>query len=126
MTAYARTLTRILVVEDEPKLRHSIAEGLSLEDFLVTSAASAGEALLHLESRTFDTVVLDLMLPDYDGLELVRRIRARGDATPVLVISARAGLTLKTEVYEAGANDFLAKPFSFDELLQHAKALAKG
>src|SRR5690606_6418787 len=98
---------RILLVEDEPKLRKSLAEGLCLEDWQVTSAATGSEAEKLLESQPFDAVVLDWMLPDWDGLDIVRRLRARGSHLPVLIISARGGAHAAETIRQAGASDYL-------------------
>ena len=123
MPTTAQSNIRILLVEDEPKLRASLAEGLANEDWLVISAASAQEAQKHLSSEHFDALVLDWLLPDGDGLEIVRRLRASGNGVPALVISARGGTSAETMVRQAGASDYLPKPFSFDDLLAHTRAL---
>lgn len=123
MPTNAQSITRILLVEDEPKLRASLAEGLATEDWSVISAATASEAQQHLSSEHFDALVLDWMLPDGDGLEILRRLRANGNSVPALVISARGGASAETMVRQAGASDYLAKPFSFDDLLAHTRAL---
>lgn len=123
MPTGAQPIIRILLVEDEPKLRATLAEGLATEDWFVISAASRREAQHELNSEHFDAIVLDWMLPDGDGLEIVRRLRAEGNSVPVLVISARAAPNAEKTVRQAGANDYLAKPFSFDDLLAHARAL---
>lgn len=114
---------RILLVEDEPRLRKSLAEGLCLEDWDVKSAATGGEAQQLLHRESFDAVVLDWMLPDRDGLEIVRQLRAQGNAIPILIISARGGAAAAAEIQDAGANDYLPKPFSFDDLLMHMHAI---
>ena len=123
MPPSAQATARILLVEDEPKLRQTLAEGLCLEDWHVTSAATGSEAQSLLESQVFDAVVLDWMLPDRDGLEIVRRLRASGSRLPVLIISARGGTNAAETVRQAGATDYLAKPFSFEDLLARTRAL---
>jgi len=125
MAETARSFIRVLLVEDEPKLRFSLAEGLSFEECQVISAACGREAFLYLETKAFDVIVLDWMLPDYDGVEIVRQLRARGNQTPVLVISARGGAAAEDVARQAGANGYLAKPFSFDDLLERTRALVK-
>jgi DNA-binding response OmpR family regulator len=125
MSMSAQTTARILLVEDEPKLRQSLAEGLSLEHWDVTSAAMGAEAQVLLDSQPFDAVVLDWMLPDCDGLEIVRQLRARGGRVPVLVISARAGGNAAETIRQAGATDYLLKPFSFDDLLTRTRAMLR-
>jgi DNA-binding response OmpR family regulator len=118
-----RSTAHVLLVEDEPKLRYSLAEGLRLEDWAVTAAATGAEALREMEARPFDLIVLDWMLPDCDGLEIIQRLRARGSQVPVLLITARGGTNARAIAAEAGATDFLAKPFSFDDLLNRSRAL---
>jgi DNA-binding response OmpR family regulator len=116
---------RILVVEDEKKTRESVAEGLSLETWVVATAASAGEALTLLAEEKFDLLVLDWMLPDRDGLDLLRELRQRGDRTPVLMLTARSGLKDRVVGLDTGADDYLPKPFAFAELLARCRALLR-
>jgi DNA-binding response OmpR family regulator len=123
MPIAAQTVVRVLLVEDEPKLRASVAEGLSLEEWEVVSAATGQEAQHRLAAEHFDLVLLDWMLPDCDGLELVRDVRARGDNVPILMITARGGASAEAIVKQSGASDYLAKPFSFYDLLSRARAL---
>lgn len=118
-----RTMMRVLVVEDEPKLRESLAEGLQLEQFSVTVAASGAEARHHLAVVEYDAMVLDRMLPDSDGLELVRQLRSEGKQVPVLMITAQSRANGRELALKAGVNGFLPKPFSFDELLAETRAL---
>lgn len=115
----------VLLVEDEQKTRDSVAEGLRLETWTVTTAADGGEAADCLEREAFDLVVLDWMLPDRDGLELLRQTRARGVQTPVLMLTARNALDDRVSGLETGADDFLAKPFAFVELLARCRALLR-
>lgn len=117
------SVARVLLVEDEPKLRQSLAEGLRLEEWSVTDAATGAEAWQHLEAETFDLIVLDWMLPDFDGLEIVRQLRSQGNYVPVLMITARAGASAEVLVKQSGATAYLAKPFSFDDLLSRSRAL---
>jgi DNA-binding response OmpR family regulator len=123
MSTSAKAISRILVVEDEPKLRRSLANGLCLEDWDVTTAAAGGEAQAILENQSFDAIVLDWMLPDSDGLEIVRQLRTRGSRVPVLIISAQGRASAAEAIREAGATDYLAKPFSLDDLLARTRAL---
>ena len=116
---------RILLVDDEPKLRRSLAEALSLEDWTVTCAASGLEARQILAAHAFDLIILDWMLPDCDGLEIIRQLRAADKTVPVLMITARAGAGADVLVRQGGANDFLTKPFSIDEFLARSRALMK-
>jgi two-component system, OmpR family, response regulator len=119
----AQSIVRVLLVEDEPKLRESLIEGLRLEEWSVTGAGTGAEAEQHLAAQEFDLIVLDWMLPDCDGLELVHRLRAQRNNVPVLMITARAGGAARELVMKSGASDYLAKPFSFDDLLSHSRAL---
>lgn len=116
---------RVLVVEDEVKTRESLAEGLRLESWTVMTAADGSEATALLERESFDLVVLDWMLPDRDGLEVLRRSRARGVQTPVLMLTARGALGDRVTGLETGADDYLAKPFAFVELVARCRALLR-
>lgn len=120
-----RALHRILLVEDESKLRESLVEGLRLESWSVTGARTGAEARQQIGAHEFDLIVLDWMLPDCDGLELVRELRMRGINVPVLMMTARSGAHIKGIALQAGATAFLAKPFSFADLLHHSRALLR-
>ena len=117
--------TRVLVVEDERKTRDSVAEGLRLEGWTVKAAADGAEAAALLEREAFDLVVLDWMLPDRDGLAVLRSARTNGIQTPVLMLTARGALDDRVTGLEAGADDYLAKPFAFAELLARCRALLR-
>lgn len=114
---------RILLIEDEPKLRESLADGLRLEDLDVTTVGSGMDAWRWLGLSRFDLLVLDWMLPDVDGLELLREIRSRGVDVPVLVVSARGSHHDEAMAIQSGATDFLAKPFGFVDLLARCRRL---
>ena len=116
---------RVLLVEDETKTRESVAEGLRMESWEVIAAADGGEATGLLEREAFDLIVLDGMLPDRDGLELLRQTRRRGVQTPVLMLTARGAVDDRVSGLEAGADDYLAKPFAFVELLARCRALLR-
>jgi DNA-binding response OmpR family regulator len=122
-SAPASYMVSLLLVEDEPKLRDSLLEGLRMEHLAATGAANGTEALRQIETQPFDLIVLDWMLPDCEGLEIVRSLRDRGNQVPVLVISARGGSANREAALRAGATDFLAKPFSFDQLLDRTRNL---
>jgi len=107
---------RVLVVEDDHEIRSLMQSSLSVEGFEVQTAVSLSEARALLRHKTPDLVVLDLGLPDGDGVQLVHEIRKQY-ATPVIVVSARYQETLKIELLDAGADDYLTKPFSVGELL---------
>ena len=115
----------VLVVEDEQKTRDSVAEGLRLENWRVTTAVSGGGALEMLEQSTFDLLILDWMLPGPDGMEVLRHVRARGNHTPALLLTARRSVDDRVAGLEGGADDYLAKPFAFAELLARSRALLR-
>ena len=116
---------RILIVEDTKALARSIAQGLAEEGFSV-DVAFDGEEGLHLASEVaYDVLVLDRMLPGLDGLSLLRRLRERGVATPVLVLTALGELHDRLAGLDGGADDYLLKPFAFDELVARVRALLR-
>lgn len=116
---------RVLLVEDAPAVARSVAQGLTEEGFSVDIAGD-GEDGLHLASEiTFDAIVLDRMLPKLDGLTLLRRLRARGVRTPVLLLTALGEVADRVEGLDAGGDDYLIKPFAFDELLARLRALLR-
>jgi two-component system OmpR family response regulator len=116
---------RILLVEDARALARSIAEGLSEEGFSV-DVAHDGEEGLHLASEiAYDAIVLDRMLPLLDGLEALRRLRAEGARTPVLLLTALGEVHDRVDGLDCGADDYLVKPFAFEELLARVRALVR-
>jgi len=119
------TPPRVLVVEDEQKTRESLAEGLRLETWWVATAATGQEALGLLGREVFDLVVLDWMLPDRDGVDVLRELRSRGQPTSVLMLTARSTLNDRVTGLDSGADDYLAKPFAFAELLARCRALLR-
>jgi two-component system response regulator MprA len=115
----------ILVVDDEPAVRDSLERALKLEGYQVELAADGSEAMSALADHQPDAVVLDLMMPRVDGLEVCRRMRAGGDRTPVLVLTARDTVSDRVKGLDAGADDYLVKPFALDELLARLRALLR-
>lgn len=107
---------RILIVEDEPEIVSYLVRGLSYEGYLVEHAATGSAALSAIRERLPDLVVLDLGLPDMDGLDLARRLRA-GAPIPILMLTARDTVADRVAGLEGGADDYLTKPFAFEELL---------
>jgi two-component system response regulator MprA len=105
---------RILVVDDDHAVRRSIDRALRLEGYDVVTVASGGEALEALALGPLDAVILDLGLPDLDGLSVCRSIRAAGDDTPVLMLTARDAIDDRVQGLDAGADDYLVKPFALD------------
>lgn len=116
---------RVLLVEDEDKTRDSIAEGLRLEGWNVTGASSGQEAIKLIDQEPFDLMVLDWMLPDRDGIEVLQHVRGRGQPSPVLMLTARSTLNDRVVGLDSGADDYLAKPFAFAELLARCRALLR-
>ncbi|HTW75039.1 MAG TPA: response regulator transcription factor [Steroidobacteraceae bacterium] len=116
---------RILIVEDDRKLADFVARGLRAERFAVDLAYDGLEGLRYLQSYEYDLLVLDLMLPQLSGMELLRRLRRTHPGLPVLVLTARDATEDKVKHFEAGADDYLTKPFDFAELLVRIKALLR-
>jgi DNA-binding response OmpR family regulator len=108
---------RILVVEDEPRILAFLVRGLEAEGFAVDWAGDGSEAIERAGSAPYDVVVLDLLLPRVDGLTVLRELRQGRPELPVVILSARSDLATKLRGFELGANDYLAKPFSLDELI---------
>jgi two-component system, OmpR family, copper resistance phosphate regulon response regulator CusR len=116
---------RVLVIEDEQRLARYIKKGLEEHNFAVDLALDGERGLSHLSENDYDVIVLDLLLPKKDGLTVLHELRARGDRTPVLILTARDSLSDKVAGFDAGADDYLTKPFSFVELLVRARALLR-
>jgi two-component system response regulator MprA len=116
---------RILVVDDEPAVRTALQRALALERYDVDLAADGGEALERLSASAPDAVVLDVAMPVLDGLEVCRRMRAAGDPTPVLMLTARDAIDDRVEGLDAGADDYLVKPFALRELQARLRALLR-
>jgi two-component system, OmpR family, response regulator MprA len=116
---------RLLVVDDDPSVREALALVLGLNGFDVTTAVDGREAIRTLALGSPDAVVLDVLMPGLDGLEVCRRIRATGDRTPVLMLTARAEVSERVAGLEAGADDYLAKPFAHEELVARLRALLR-
>ncbi len=125
MMSYIVKNMRILVVEDERKVAEFVARGLRDQRFAVDVVSDGQTGWEMASTCDYDLVVLDLMLPGLSGLEILKRIRRRGSQVPVLILTARAGTAEKVENFEAGADDYLTKPFAFDELLVRVKALLR-
>ena len=116
---------RILVVEDEPKIARSIVKGLEAEFFTADLAADGEEGLQMAMQISYDGIVLDLNLPRLDGLALVRKLRQSGSTSRVLILSGRREVADRVSGLEAGADDYLIKPFSFQELLARLHTLLR-
>jgi two-component system OmpR family response regulator len=116
---------RILVVEDDNKIASFIVKGLKQAGYAVDRCADGEEALVLAESTAFDAAVVDIMLPKLDGLSLVRRLRSQKIRTPVIILSAKAAVDDRVKGLEAGADDYLTKPFAFSELSARVQALIR-
>src|SRR5438309_7679337 len=116
---------RFLVVEDDPALADALRRGLSQEGHIVDVVHEGPGGLEMAESGLHDAVVLDYMLPGMDGMALVRRMRDDGVHTPVLMLTARDALSDRLSGFDAGADDYLTKPFAFQELLARLRSLTR-
>ena len=116
---------RVLIVEDEKPLRDSIVEQLQQSGFNVDAAADGEEGLYCAREYALDLAIVDLGLPKLNGMELIRKLRAEGKSYPVLILTARDRWQDKVEGLQAGADDYLAKPFHFEELLARMQALLR-
>ena len=112
---------RILVVEDEPRILAFVARGLEAESFAVDSTADGADALRRAREHDYDVIVLDLLLPRIDGLTVLRELRNGHRDVPVVILSARSDLATKLRGFHLGANDYVAKPFSLDELIARVR-----
>jgi two-component system response regulator MprA len=116
---------RILVVDDEPSVRDALDRALRMDGYKVQLAADGQQALDQLAEQAPDAIVLDLLMPGVDGLEVCRRIRAAGDRIPVLMLTARDGVPDRVRGLDAGADDYLVKPFALEELSARLRALLR-
>ncbi len=116
---------RILVVEDEPKVANALSGGLTAERYDVRVASTGEEAFFLVNEDSFDLVLLDLMLPRRDGLEILAALRKRGVHTPVLILTAKDTVEDRVQGLDSGADDYLVKPFAFPELLARVRALLR-
>jgi two-component system response regulator MprA len=116
---------RILVVEDERSILSAIRRGMAFEGYAVDVAETGNQALDIVRDRLPDLIVLDIMLPGIDGIEVCRRIRAAGEDVPILMLTARDEIQDRVAGLDAGADDYLIKPFAFEELLARVRALLR-
>jgi two-component system OmpR family response regulator len=116
---------RVLVVEDEAKLAGVLARGLREEGYAIDVTGRGEEALWMAKANPYDAILLDVMLPGADGFEICRRLRESGVWSPVLMLTARDAINDRVSGLDAGADDYLAKPFSFEELLARIRALVR-
>jgi DNA-binding response OmpR family regulator len=118
-------VVRLLLVEDDPRMRALVRKGLTEQGHLVEVASTGPDAVEIAGAAEFDVAVLDVMLPGFDGVEVVQRLRARSNRTPVLMLTARDAASDIVRALDAGADDYLAKPFSFAVLLARLRALGR-
>ena len=116
---------RILIAEDEKDLNQIITNRLKSEHYSVDSCFDGQEALEYLESAEYDAVVLDIMMPVLDGLSVLKKMRRRNDSTPVILLTAKDSIEDRVAGLDAGANDYLVKPFAFEELLARIRVLLR-
>jgi len=120
-----QAMHRILVVDDDPAVTSVLRRGLSYEGFTVDTAGSGHDGLAIARDRPPDLIILDIMMPDLDGLEVLRRIRSADPVLPVLMLTARDAPTDQVEGLQTGADDYVVKPFTFDVLLARVQALLR-
>ena len=116
---------KVLVIDDEPGVRELISEALSLSEITAVQAADGLEALSHLRRERFDLLILDINMPKLDGLALLEKLRTEGMSVPVLMLSARADKADVNQGLRTGADDYLTKPFSIEELVLRVKAIMR-
>ncbi|MDM7954126.1 MAG: response regulator transcription factor [Cyanobium sp. CZS 25K] len=120
--AEATSQSRLLIVEDDQRMRTFLAGELNCEGYNVTEAEDGQGALMHLRDATSDLVLLDWTLPDFSGVEVCRRLRSSGDITPVLMLTCHDDIRDRVEALDSGADDYILKPFSIEELLARIRA----
>ena|SRR5437868_3747143 len=118
-------MVKILVVEDEPKVAGALKEGLEAEGYDITLAYTGEEGFFHASSHGFDLIVLDIMLPGRDGVEVLQTLRRQGVNAPVLLLTAKDAIEDRVLGLDAGADDYLVKPFAFPELGARIRALLR-
>ena len=116
---------RLLLVEDSARLRQAVGSGLKKAGYAVDVSADGEEGYWYAQSNRYDVIVLDVMLPKLDGVSLLRRLRAQADDTHVLLLTARDSTADRVSGLQAGADDYLVKPFAFEELLARVQALCR-
>ncbi|MCA9265828.1 MAG: response regulator transcription factor [Planctomycetales bacterium] len=118
-------MSNVLLIEDQLSLLDSLQRGLREEGFQVLAASTAANAYRHIQREPLDAVVLDLMLPDGDGLDLLRRVRSEEFRKPIIVITAKDSVRDRVTGLDVGADDYLVKPFAFDELVARLRAVLR-
>jgi two-component system, OmpR family, response regulator len=118
-------IMKVLIVEDEPKIANALARGLKQEKFIAEVYDDGEAGLAAALGDEYDVIILDRMLPNIDGVEICRRIRSAQIKTPILILTAKSQIRDRVEGLDAGADDYLVKPFSFEELLARIRALLR-
>ncbi|MCD6384961.1 response regulator transcription factor [Candidatus Sumerlaeota bacterium] len=116
---------RVLIIEDYPPLRKALIQGLKESGFSVDATGDGEEGLWYAESNPYDVIILDLMLPGMSGWEILRSLRQQGRMMPVLILTARDAVDDRVKGLDLGADDYLVKPFAFEELLARVRALVR-
>ncbi|MCL1593863.1 MAG: response regulator transcription factor [Actinomycetia bacterium] len=117
--------SKILIVEDDPAVRDALERALAFEGYDIETARDGGIALSLVREEPRDLIILDVMMPHVDGIEVCRRVRAAGDSVPILMLTAKAAVGDRVEGLDAGADDYVSKPFALDELLARIRALLR-
>jgi DNA-binding response OmpR family regulator len=116
---------KVLIIEDEHKIANLIKQGLEQERFVVDAAYDGASGYDYAFSEPYDVIILDRLLPGIDGLEICKKLREQGNHTPILMLTAKGQVADRVEGLNSGADDYLTKPFAFEELLARIKALAR-
>jgi two-component system, OmpR family, response regulator MprA len=124
-TPVVRQASRVLIVDDDAAVRRMLARSLGAEGYDVALASDGGGALVQIERSAPDLILLDVTMPGIDGLGVARRVRGKGDPVPILLLTARDGIADRVAGLDAGADDYLVKPFATDELLARVRALLR-
>jgi two-component system copper resistance phosphate regulon response regulator CusR len=119
-------VTRILIVEDEPRISSFIEKGLNANGFSTSVTPNGNDGLILADSGDFDLLILDIGLPDRDGFDVLRELRTRNKSLPVIILTARDAVPQRVQGLEGGADDYMTKPFSFEELLARVRVRLRG
>jgi len=125
VTNTSPTIGTVAIIDDDSAIRNSLSRALRIENYNVELFEDGGSALRAIQLKAPDAIILDLQLPDVDGLEVCRRIRRAGDPTPILMLTARDAVNDRVEGLDVGADDYLVKPFDLPELLARLRALLR-
>jgi DNA-binding response OmpR family regulator len=118
-------MTRILIIEDEPDMRRGLQDNLEFEDYQIVTTGNGSEGFRLAQKEHFDLILLDLMLPGMDGMEVCRKLKEEGSTIPIIMLTARGSETDKVEGLLSGADDYITKPFSLKELLARIKVILR-